>query len=511
MRALNRLAALAIVGALSGCASSAVDLAPPRPDRPWAPQTRPNGEIAPGAKANSAPAGSSYALPVNADLKTLDRGPGLERGRIYGLADLVDVAQSANPTTRMAWNRAKDAALAVGIARSAYLPRLTASVAGGYRRSKSDSPGPLDTSVETKNSARGGVGSVSLEWLLFDFGQRAAVIEAAEQGAVVSNIAFTAEHQRVIHEVALAFYAYNAARARARYATESLNNARAVEIAAESRLSRGVGTIVDAAQARQATAQAKLTKVQADGATKDGYLALLSAVGLSPLTEVVVSDISGRRVFKSGLRPIETAIMDALGRRPDVLAAYAAAKASDAGMRAAAADFLPKAFIAGTGSYAAGRLGATAIPSIGEELPTVNLSSRNASATVLAGVRMPLYDAGVRAAALKQAQTRAETAALVLTRTKEEAARQIAAADNSLRSAVFAYEAASALVSAAQTTFDAALVAYRNGVGSVTAATLAETGLLQAKIARVEALSASLSSAATLALAIGAIDPQAAF
>jgi outer membrane protein TolC len=59
------------------------------------------------------------------------------------------------------------------------------------------------------------------------------------------------------------------------------------------------------------------------------------------------------------------------------------------------------------------------------------------------------------------------------------------------------------LVQAAQTTFDAALGAYRHGVGSITDVTVAETQLLLARNAQSDAHSAALTAAATLALATG--------
>jgi outer membrane protein len=55
------------------------------------------------------------------------------------------------------------------------------------------------------------------------------------------------------------------------------------------------------------------------------------------------------------------------------------------------------------------------------------------------------------------------------------------------------------------TASDSALAAYRNGVGSITDVTLAETQFLQAKNASTDAHSTALSAAATLALAAGAL------
>jgi outer membrane protein TolC len=125
--------------------------------------------------------------------------------------------------------------------------------------------------------------------------------------------------------------------------------------------------------------------------------------------------------------------------------------------------------------------------------------------TLFAGVTMPIYDGGTRSALLRRAQTRADSAALALTRTQEEAVRQIVTAENALRTNLSAHNAASSLAAAAQTTFDAALGAYRSGVGSITDVTVAETQLLQARNAATDTHSGALSAAATLALASGAL------
>jgi Outer membrane efflux protein len=83
---------------------------------------------------------------------------------------------------------------------------------------------------------------------------------------------------------------------------------------------------------------------------------------------------------------------------------------------------------------------------------------------------------------------------------RNQAARQIVVARNTLKTGLSAYSAATALAAAAQTTFDAALAAYRNGVGSITDVAIAERQLLVAKNAATDAYSTALSAAATLAL-----------
>ena len=83
--------------------------------------------------------------------------------------------------------------------------------------------------------------------------------------------------------------------------------------------------------------------------------------------------------------------------------------------------------------------------------------------------------------------------------------RQIGFARNTLKTSLAAHSASTTLAAAAQTTFDAALAAYRNGVGSITDVTTAERQLLAAKNVATDAPNTAFSAAATLALAAGAL------
>jgi outer membrane protein len=510
LRSKRQVAVKALSLLLAGCATSAIEMAPGRPDRPWTPRVDAAGEIVAGEKPAAAPAGeASYVLPPNS--RVAEPPPPMQpdhvqsdHERVYSLPELIDIAQSNNPLTRVAWNNAREIALAAGIVRSAYLPMLTASVIGG-RQSSHDHSSAAGISVDNDVTGDGVISALSLQWLLFDFGERAAVNNVAEQASVISNIAFDAAHQQVIYEVSLAFYAHAAARARVDAATRSLLNAEEVQDAAEQRRAHGIGTVVEVSQARQATAQAALIKVQAEGAAENSYQALVGAMGISPLTRLKIAGTADRKLPAAVPDSLEHIIADALGRRPDVLTAYAAERASEESIRAARAAFLPKFFLSATGAYNSGHLDVTAIPSISEQLPTVNLSQHRYGTTIFAGVTLPIFDGATRAARLKQAEAKADSASTTLLRTREDAVRQIVIAANTLRTSLSANDAATALAAAAQTTFDAALAAYRNGVGPITDVTIAESQLLQARTVSTDAHSAALSSAATFALAAGAL------
>ncbi|WGS52494.1 TolC family protein [Paraburkholderia sp. D15] len=542
MRRFNAPFALAILASagLAGCATSSLDMAPDSPDHAWQPRTDATGAIVPGASsaahastvsgasgvasasspANASPAVSASTLasattrnttlPPNPALAAVPPPPAFDPAHQYGLAELIDLAESANPLTRIAWNDARNAALAAGIAKSAYLPQLSAAAMGQYAGAHGSSSASLDglPSADSSSSVsgHGETSVIALNWLLFDFGGRAARVEAASQASVIANIGFTAVHQQVIFDVSTAFYAYQAARARIDTTRQGLDNAEAILAAAQSRYQHGVGTVIEVAQANQNRAQAKLALVQAEGAQSNGYLALIGAMGISPLSKPAIAPLPEHSLPVAMNDSIEQIVSSAIARRPDVLSAYAAERVNFAKVKAAESEFMPKVFMTASGAYHTGSSSISAVPAIGQQLPTVNLSGGHYGGSVIVGVTIPLYDGGLRSAVLAQARNDADSATTRLAHSREDAVRQIVTAQNALQTSLSAHAAAKELLAAAQTTYDAAFDAYRHGVGSVTDALLAQNQLLAARNADADSYSGALSAAAALALATGSVD-----
>lgn len=504
------LAAAWLVSGLGGCATSSIDLAPPAPDSPWQPPTDADGNIVPGpaGKAAHAAVQEGYTLPRSAALASIEPAAALEANHAYTLPELIDLAESTNPLTRIAWNNARNAALAAGIAKTAYLPQLTATAMGGYEAASGAASTPLLGSTSTNSDIHGTVSVLALQWLLFDFGGRRARLDAARQLSVAANVAFTSIHQQVIHDVSIAYYAYEAANARERTAQQALDNADGILAAARARQKQGVGTVVEVAQATQNRAQANLLKVQADGALSDSYLRLVSALGISPLSKPEIAALPARSLTPALHQSVDEIVTDAIARRPDVQGAYALEKANEAKIRAAESAFMPKIFMSATAAYGTGTTSITAIPPVGDQAATVNLNGSRRSGAIFLGVTIPLYDGGLRSAVLMQARNDADSASAQFTRTRQEAVRQIVAAQNALSTSLASNDAAKALVAATQTSYDAALQAYRHGVGTITDALLTQNQLLAAQNAYADSYSAALSAAATLALATGEIGAQ---
>lgn len=484
---------------LAACATQALDRAPQDPSKPWTPPSeageKPPAAGTPGSGVTTTGA-ADFALAPNPAVAALTPTPGIERTKSYTLPELIDVAQRQNPATRVAWEQARQAALAAGMVEATYLPLISAIVVGGYQRFSQSLPVPVG-SIGSVDETLGGVSpQIALEWLLFDFGQRTALATAAKHNSMAANVLFTGVHQKIIFDVSRTYFLYGAARNRVTIARQALANSLKIQDAADGRMREGLGTTVEVAQARQQVAQARFGLVQAEGGERDAYQALLAAAGIGPLTEVKIATATGRRLPGGVGKPTEEMISAALARRPDVQASYSALLASQSGIDAAKAAFMPKVFLGAVAAGGSTNFGALSLPSI---------SQQSSASGVLVGVTMPIYDGGLRAAQLKNAETLASASASTYQQVQQAAAREIVVTTDVLRSALASHRAAAELARAAAITYDAALDAYRTGVGTITAATAADSGLLAARQAESDAHAASLVAAANLAFVLGAM------
>src|SRR6201987_5979731 len=178
-----RFRRIALAGcALLGACNDTRDLAPASPDTPW--QFEPSKE-APAAPAPAA-AARRFTVPENTAVQ-LPSPADIDPNHVYSLVELIDVAQRRNPATRVAWEQARQAAIDFGIARAAYLPALTASAVAGLEHFVTPFPSNLVPQGFIVYNAQEFIPELAVNYLLFDFGSRAAAVEAAGQLSVAGN------------------------------------------------------------------------------------------------------------------------------------------------------------------------------------------------------------------------------------------------------------------------------------------------------------------------------------
>jgi outer membrane protein TolC len=156
--------------------------APPTPEHPWS---------IPESAIERAAALASHTRTV-------------PTGRPYDLAQLIDLAERSSPDTRAAWEEARAAAAAIGLAEAAYLPQLSFQAIGGFEHTPLPAPKDLVPKGYFVSDTREVLPSIALKWLLFDFGRRDAALDAAKADSFVANVSFTGAHQSLIFAVSQA-------------------------------------------------------------------------------------------------------------------------------------------------------------------------------------------------------------------------------------------------------------------------------------------------------------------
>ncbi|GLU27499.1 MULTISPECIES: TolC family protein [Brucella/Ochrobactrum group] len=475
---------------LNGCATDALKLAPEAPDKPWT-----DGKKLSSPKSAS-PDSKDFSVPANPELALISSPVSADTHSEYDLAHLIDLAQRSNPATRNAWEKARQAALSVGMVEATMLPIITANVIGGAQKTTTPVDVPLIGERDIDTTLKGVTPSVALQWLVFDFGQRSALADAAKQVSFAANVTFNAMHQKVIFDVTRTYYEYCASVAGYRISEQTLRNSKAVLAAVQARLNEGRATTVELALARQQVAQSELRIVRAQGQKDNTYQGLLAAMGVNAMLKIKVDGSMKQKLPASFDGVTQSVLESALSQRPDVIASYAALQATKSGVKVAQAEFMPKVFVAATLASSSNSFNAGSLPTIGNQ---------SSGAGILIGATVPLFDGGLRAAQLKNAQSVQNAATETFRRVQLDAVAEIVVASNALRTALAANKAAGVLVQTSATAFDAALDSYKNGLGTITVVNETNNALLDAKLAQTDAQAGARIAAANLAFFTGAL------
>src|SRR3984957_7754602 len=461
------------VGLLS--AHLALAQAPPGPEQPWA--------IPESAIQRAQPLGNSgFAVPQ----------------KKYDLAALVDLAERANPKTREAWEAAREAAAGIGLAESAYLPQLSLQAIGGLQHTPLPMPRNLVPAGYFVSDSREVIPTLALKWLLFDFGQRAAQVQAARADSFVANVTFTGAHQKLIFDVSQAYFDLGAARGKLHAAQKALSTALTTQDAAVAKQNNGLATVVAVAQAQRQTAQARYTLAAAEGTERTARANLVAALGVPTATEIDVVDSAELPLPTAPADSVSKAVDQALAHRPDVIAALGKVDAAEAALKGERRSYYPVIELAGQAFQNIGSLNSAG----GGPYSPIDRPGQN----VFLSFSVPLFDGGMRRNRISVADAKAREAHEQLSAARDSASQQVVRAYNGLLTSLAEYDAATVFSQAAHTAYDAALRSYRQGVGTYTDLATEENAVVQGDTQVEDARANAHTAAAALALSMGATD-----
>ncbi len=470
-------------------AGFAGDRAPPSASRPWYPSSLQEYE-------NELVRGDHRG-------KTNTPSVEIDPEKTYGLPELIDIAERANPETRIAWERARQAAAAVGLSQSAYFPWLAASAGARYERAflpfptLKQGPGPLDVSITGGGTlvteAAAEHAAVSLKWLLFDFGERKAVTTMAKEGLMEANVGFNAIHQHIIFTVTRRFYELNTARQKVGVAESAVSATDTVARSVRARLDNGLATRPELLQAEQQSAQAVFDLEASRGTLSDAQVSFVESLGILPTTKLRVAEVA-EEPFPNRTAEAEDLIDRALSQRPDLVAKLANLRSRQAEVRKAHAAYYPKISLDANAGYAELDVSIKDSRYFGGHEPIYGAG---------VSLELPIFDGFARRNKLRIAESGLRAAEDELAHSRDSVIREVWKARTDFETALRKQESATKLVSAAESAFAASLDAYRNGVGTYVDVANAQRSLVAARSVVVDTRSAIYTSAAALALSIG--------
>lgn len=412
----------------------------------------------------------------------------------YSLPELIDLAEQSNPRTRIAWERARQRANELGVAKSAYLPIIAFDAMGGDEKTLSPFPKALEPRGYNSVTVPIVQPELTLKYLLYDFGTRGARVDAALAEKIASGANFVQTNQDVAFRVATAYYRLLTAQERLQATRETLKTGQTTQDAAEAQLANGRSTVPDVLNAKAETSQDVFDMESADGDEKIARVQLAEAVGAEPSPNVIIDAMTSAPLPEELTASIEELINRAIRDRPDLAAEAADIRAAGDRIRVAQGEYRPRVTFSGSGAQTsiwpspdAGALGQASQPTW----------------TAILGVEWRVFDGGARRNELAAAQSKKREAEDELTEKKDQATREVWTAYIAFKTALRKQQAAVSLLEAANESYGASLEAYKYGVKNLIDVVTAERQLAQARLSGVSARSQLLLEAVDLEFVTG--------
>ena len=444
----------------------------------------------------SAPWNAPDLGPISEPLK--EKTPSeVDTNKAYELAELVDLAERLNPETRVVWSRAKEAAAAVGLAKSEYYPILAAkATASTYRL-----PEPLPLNGLQANyqdvDARELEPVLTLEWVLLDFGRRAADVRAARAQLLAANLGFNARHQQIVFRVQTAFYQLSSLIGRITAAQASLDSALKIQEATDERFKNGLVAAPEVSRARQLAAQAAFDLEEALSRERDAEVALAESIGVLPTTPIRIVDFSRVPLPDHMEETVEQFINRTLDHRPDLLAKVAALRAKEAEVRRAKSAYLPTLALRGEVGHAYEN---SQIRVEGHNYPW-QYTDQTTWGVGLA-LTWDIFDKA-RKHKLEIARAERDAAHHELEDAKDKAISQVWQYYTSTKLAFRRLDVAAALLDASEKSYQQTFEGYQHGLNSLVDVLDAQRALSSARYTQLDTRATLLESTAALAYASG--------
>jgi len=426
-----------------------------------------------------------------------DHAASFDAERVYDIPSLIELSLANNPYTRSAWFNAIAAKASAGQAKAPFYPTLKFDATGGY----SQMPYPTQTGPLKVNSTSISPG-LQLEYVLMDFGRRAADVRRTVALLEAANLNFNRRMQTTVFAVQQSYFAHSAALAQQQAATSNLELSRTIIEMVEAQKLSGLATEPELLVAKKTLSQAEYDLATASRNVEVTLGNLRIAAGLPANAPLKVGTQPASLPVESLSTQVDQLIRKAIANRPDLAAMEAEVKASTAATERAKAEFLPKLSLEGNyNSYSFG-YDAKQGPTAGTYYGNYNQVGG------FAVLSWDLFDGFERVEKVKRRKAEESAARANAEVTQLETTRDVWTAYQDSLKARKQLEYAATLLTATKETFDSVDAAFKNGLANITDLVSSQSALANARFEQTGAQADYLTSIATLSLAMGQFAPD---
>ena len=401
--------------------------------------------------------------------------------RFDSLAALTEHALRERHETRAVWLGIQAEAARLDAASAANWPTLIGQFSFSQSRALSSS----GTAAPTLH--RYGP-SLSLAYVIYDFGARAASIDAQRYQLIASLLNNNRTLQDTIAEVEAAYYALLSARAQVDALKELEVSLRASLDAAEARLQGGLVSRADQLRARAALAESQVARLSAERDRSKAEAALKQAAGIDQARLLVLDWETAPPAMLDAANLLAELLAEAQRQRPDLQALQAvAARARAEAERARAARWPTLSLAASSGRT---------FFLEDDRTPSTNYN-------VGVNLMLPLFDGGRLEAEARAAARDAERIQAEVEAQRSQVARSVAEAYYDVGLAQAQRDGIAVQFDSASESARAAEARYNAGVGSLLELLTAQAALARARQSAAQADSDWLAAYSRLNHALG--------
>ncbi|MEN9782701.1 MAG: hypothetical protein RJA24_44 [Pseudomonadota bacterium] len=423
---------------------------------------------------------SSVVLPtVGAAVPSGD----LAKNLPLSLPELTEYALRNNPRTRQSWLAARAAAAGVAIEQADLLPQISA----GYAVTRNQQVTNQGAVVPWQT--RYGP-SVTLSYILYDFGVRSFQVENSEYRLLAANLAHNRALQDVVFLVEQAYYRLIGNDALVKANELSLRNSETVLEAAQKRRESGLATVADVYRTETLVAQARLNLTRSRGELEKSRGQLASVVGLPVNQSIGVRTLEAPPQIGEVASSIGDLLARAKASRPDLVAAEAQLRAAQASAKAVARSGLPSIEVNGGGGHNL----------FGDNRPAVSNYSVGLT------VRIPIFTGFRDTYSARQAQIQAEVVEANRDALVKQAEVEVWQGYYDLTTVASSISSTEAQVRSAEQTAQATLARYQSGFGTILDLITAQQDESNARVQRIQSYLDWFTTLARLQVAVGASD-----